>query len=184
MANAIAAIKPEHPALKTLCDRLEVLKQRDPAKKHTWWEKPGDTQTLFHGGGDSSQVEATALVALALMAAKQHAGSVQEALTWLTTKKVEGGTWGSTQATVLALQALLTGIDKAADTRERRIELAIDGERVQEVVITPDQFDVVQQIDLSKYAKGERVTVSLSDKSDTLPPFSLPSATTCRASPR
>ena len=59
--------------LDPVVDRLEALKKRDPGKKHTWWEKPGETQTLFHGGGDSSQVEATAMAALALSAPQlQH----------------------------------------------------------------------------------------------------------------
>jgi hypothetical protein len=186
-ANAIAAINPEHPALKTYCERLEALKQRDNGKKHTWWEKPGGSETMFHGNGDSAQVETTAMVALALMAAKQHKGSVEEALAWLTTKKGEGGTWGSTQATVLALQALIRGMDQASDTKERKLELAINGERVQEVTIAPDQFDVVQQFDLTKYVEGrgvrgegaegeaepDRVTISLSDKSDTAPAYQL-----------
>lgn len=190
-ASAIASIKPDHPALKSYADRLQALKQRDPAKKHTWWEKPGQTETMFHGGGNSAQVETTAMAALALMVAKQHSGSVQESLAWLTTQKVEGGTWGSTQATVLALKALLTGIDKAADVKERRLKLAIDGEVVQEIVITPDQFDVVQQIDLSEHLPGirgqesgvreegdalaepDRVTVSLRDRSDSAPAYQL-----------
>ena len=43
---------------------------------------------------------------------------------------------------MLALQALIGGMDKAAAVKERRIELAINGERVQELVIAPDQFDV------------------------------------------
>lgn len=172
-ASAIASIKPDHPAVKSYADRLEALKQRDPGKKHTWWEKPGQTETMFHGGGNSAQVETTAMAALALMAAKQHTGSVQESLAWLTTQKVEGGTWGSTQATVLALKALLTGIDKAADVKERRLELAMDGEVVQEIVITPDQFDVVQQIDLTKHIHGDQVTVSLRDKSDSAPAYQL-----------
>jgi uncharacterized protein YfaS (alpha-2-macroglobulin family) len=183
--NAIAAIKHDHTALKTYADRLEALKQRDPGKKHTWWEKPGQTETMFHGGGDSAQVETTAMAALALMAAKQHSGSVQESLAWLTTKKVEGGTWGSTQATILALKALLSGIDKAADVKERRLEIAIDDNVVERIVITPDQFDVVQQIDLTKHLEkesGDRsqesgeaksVTVSLRDKSDSAPAYQL-----------
>lgn len=183
--SAIAAIKPDHPAVTSFADRLEALKQRDAGKKHTWWEKPGHTETMFHGESETAHVETTAMAALALMAAKQHQGSVQESLAWLTTKKVEGGTWGSTQATVLALQALLSGIDKGADIKERRLELAIDGERVEEIVLTPDQFDVVQQVDLTKYLDQElgdggprseepkNVTVSLRDESDSAPAYQL-----------
>jgi hypothetical protein len=125
------------------------------------------------------------MATLALMATKEHKGSVQEALAWLTTQKVEGGTWGSTQATVLALKALLSGIDQGSDGKERRLELAIDSDVVEEIVIAPDQFDVVQQIDLTKYLEkesGDRgqesgearsLTVSLRDKSDTAPAYQL-----------
>ena len=174
--SAIAAIKPDHASIKTFADRLEGLKQRDPGKRHTWWDKPARSETMFCGEGETAHVETTAMAAIALMTAKEHKGSVQEALAWMTTKKVEGGTWGSTQATVLALQALLSGIDQAGDGKERRLELAIDGTVVQALVIAPDQFDVVQQIDLTKHIPSRdaaNTTVSLRDKSNTAPAYQL-----------
>jgi hypothetical protein len=54
----------------------------------------------------------------------------------------------STQATVLALNALLAGTGKPAGDRERHLAVALDGEK-QEVVIPNDQAEVLKQIDLS-----------------------------------
>src|SRR5262249_23387848 len=56
----------------------------------------------------------------------------------------------STQATVLALKALLagTGTPPGGD-RPRRIVIALDGEVLQELTIPADQADVLRQVDLS-----------------------------------
>ena len=79
--------------------------------------------------------------------AGQYSGTARGALTWLIDQKDASGTWHSTQATVLALKALLAGSQAplGGDT-ERRIEVALGGEIVREFLIPADQADVMQQI--------------------------------------
>jgi alpha-2-macroglobulin-like protein len=105
---------------------------------------------LFFGSGPSRRIETTALAALALANAGQSFDSVRGALAWLIAAKDGQGTWASTQATVLALKALLAGTGKPlGGDKPRRIVILLDGEIVQELAISADQADVVRQVDLS-----------------------------------
>ncbi|HTN74951.1 MAG TPA: hypothetical protein VL096_06880, partial [Pirellulaceae bacterium] len=63
-------------------------------------------------------------------------------------------TWHSTQATVLALQALLAGANNAHDARERKVVITVNDEPVREVIIPADQAEVLQQVDLTPWLKG------------------------------
>jgi hypothetical protein len=75
---------------------------------------------------------------------------VRSALAWLVSQKDRYGTWGSTQATVLALKTLLAGTGKpVGGDQPRRIAILLDGETVRELSIPADQFDVMRQVDLS-----------------------------------
>ncbi len=76
--------------------------------------------------------------------------TVRGALSWLVAHKDGQGTWGSTQATVLALKALLAGTGKPlGGDRARRIAILLDGQTIHELEIPADQDDVLQQVDLS-----------------------------------
>ena len=107
-------------------------------------------RTLFFGAGESRRIETTALAVLALLNAGRSPESVRGALAWLVAQKDGRGTWGSTQATVLALKALLAGTGKPlGGDKPRRIAILLDGEIVQELAIPADQADVLRQVDLS-----------------------------------
>ena len=155
VANALVTLDPEGPATRSAVDRLESLRQASPdAKRFSWG--PDDAgngptrRTLFHGGGDCRRIETTALATLALTRAGRGTETVRGALAWIVARKDGQGTWGSTQATVLALQALLAAAGKPmGGDRSRRIDVRLDGETIQELVIPADRDDVLQQVDLS-----------------------------------
>ena len=77
----------------------------DPQTIH--WTSTGYSMTYSHDSG--MDIESTALCAMALMKAGISPQSVKQALTWISTHKFADGTWGSTQATILAMRALLAG---------------------------------------------------------------------------
>ena len=62
---------------------------------------------MTYGRGDSVSVETTALAALAMIKTGQFNASVNQSLAYLVKSKQASGTWGTTQATILALKALL-----------------------------------------------------------------------------
>ncbi|HKI20179.1 MAG TPA: hypothetical protein VKA15_19980, partial [Isosphaeraceae bacterium] len=123
--------------------------------KLAWWGAADSTPswsryTLFFGAGASRQIETTALASLALLNAGRSPESVRGALAWLVARKDGQGTWGSTQATVLALKTLLAGTGKPlGGDKLRQIAILLDGEIVQELAIPADQADVMRQVDLS-----------------------------------
>lgn len=151
IANCIAGIDNKHSALKEYLGRLDDMKKVSEDGKQMWWELAENSQTMFYGGGQSGNVETTALAALAMIRGNQHSATVKGALTWLVAQKDGSGTWHSTQATVLALKALIEGTSgPLGDEQARRIELAWDGENIRTVDIPADQAEVMQQINLSE----------------------------------
>ncbi len=154
VANALLAIHPEGIAVQDALDRLESLKQTSADGKLAWWG-PADSpalprRTLFFGSGESRRIETTAMAALAMLGAGRSPESVRGALAWLVAHKDGHGTWGTTQATVLALKALLAGTGKPlGGDQPRRIALILDGEDLQELTLPADQADVLRQVDLS-----------------------------------
>ncbi len=174
-ANALLAIEPEGSAARVALDRLESLQQPSADGKSAWWGpaetgSPGPSRrTLFHGGGDCRRIETTALAALALTKAGRSPSRVRNALSWLVAHKDGEGTWGSTQATVLALEALLAGTGKPlGGDKARRIAILLDGEPVRELTIPADQDDVLQQVDLTaRLAAPGPHRLTLEDRSGT-----------------
>jgi hypothetical protein len=154
IANALLAIDPEGASAQPALDQLESLQQTSKDGKLAWWGAPESAavsrSTLFYGAGESQRIETTAMAVLALRRASRSPESVRKALAWLVARKDGHGTWGSTQATVLALKALLagTGAPLGGD-KLRRIAILLDGEILQELAIAADQSDVMKQVDLS-----------------------------------
>ena len=149
-ANAIAAIDPKHGNLGAYLARLDGIKQTSDDRKRVWWGQPPGGQTTFYGSGRAGDIETTALSTLALLTSSQYSATVRGALAWLVEQKDGCGTWHSTQATVLSLRAILAGTGAALGAdEERRIDIALEDQIVRQIVIPPDQSDVMQQIDLS-----------------------------------
>jgi alpha-2-macroglobulin-like protein len=148
IANALLAIDPDGDAARPALDRLESHRQTSRGGKLAWWGPSG--RTMFFGAGQSGAIETTAVAVLALLDGRRGPESVRGALAWLVAQKDGQGTWGSTQATVLALKALLagTGTPLGGD-QPRRIAILLDGAMVQELAIAADQSDVLRQVDLS-----------------------------------
>ncbi|MFL5341946.1 MAG: MG2 domain-containing protein [Gemmataceae bacterium] len=151
VANALLAIDPKDEAARPYLERLETLKRTSEDGKLAWWDLGANRQTAFYGTGPCGSVETTALAALAYVKAGVQAATVRAALAWLVERRGDGN-WGSTQATILALKALLEGTGKAADGR-RVIEIALDGKPVQKLDIPADEAEVMKQVDLSPLLK-------------------------------
>jgi uncharacterized protein YfaS (alpha-2-macroglobulin family) len=95
-----------------------------------------------------------------------HPETTRRSLAWLVKQRDAYGTWPSTQATVLALKALLAGTARAAGDGERRITIAWDGQE-QQVVIPADQAEVMKQIDLSAGLKPGTHRLTLTETTGT-----------------
>jgi hypothetical protein len=172
MCNAVVGVDPNSPnavlrELEPYLDRLaELAKKSDDGKFVYWAQDPGD-RTMFYGSGVSGRVETTALAALALLQAKRHPELTRGALAWLVANKDPNGTWHSTQATVLALKAILQGTGEGqGDGKERRLLVEV-GKHTEEVVIPADQSEVMRLLDVSKHLAAGENRIRLEEKTKT-----------------
>src|SRR5690606_6996318 len=112
VCNALLAADPKGDSTRSYLDRLESLKHSSPDGKRVWWEQGPTGRTMLYGSGRAGSVETTALASLALLSAGRSPVTVRGALTWLADQRDSFGTWHTTQATVLALKALIAGTGK------------------------------------------------------------------------
>jgi hypothetical protein len=132
--------------------RLAGLAQA-AGKDQRYWSAAG--AHLAYSRGRYGDVETTALTALALSHDRQFTPLLHDALRWLAARKDPRGTWGTTQATVLALKALLTGEnaaakrDAAATVAVRQADADADATATRaELTVAPEQSDIVHTMRL------------------------------------
>jgi hypothetical protein len=86
--------------------------------------------TLMHGWGDSTEV--TALAAMAFIRAEPSAARSARAIQFLLSSKDPAGAWRSTQATILAIKALLAERHSARN-KPSTVRVSVDGAEARKV---------------------------------------------------
>jgi len=168
VCNALWAMTPGNGAAASYVDQLEGLKKKSADGKLAWWEPAGTRRTMFYGYGASGRVEATAAATLALLSTGRHTQTVRSALAWLVSQKDPQGTWHSTQATVLALKALLAGTHAPlGGTQVRQIDIQLDGRPWRRLDIPADQAEVVQQVDMTAETRTGQHRLTITDRTGT-----------------
>ncbi len=167
VCNALLALDRGGRDALPYLERLDALKHTADTGRLVWWQQPDGARTTFHGSGRGGSVETTALAALALLQSRHNPAASSAALAWLVRQRDGSGTWHSTQATVLALKALLAGTEAPAGDGERRIELAWGDGRKQQIVIPADQAEVMKQLDLSAHLAAGAQTLTLTETTGT-----------------
>lgn len=131
-AYALALVANAFPA------RDHLGKLAELSKDGRWTTR---LQSWNHARGESADVETTALAVLAL--AQASPGLADRGAAWLVRARAPHGGWGSTQATVLALQALAATSGVARDRATAR--LWVNGREVADAfgnVDEPTSFDI------------------------------------------
>ncbi len=167
VANALLVLDPSGKEAAPYVERLEFLKSTSDDGKFTWWSQASTGRTMFYGAGTGGQVEATSLAILALARTKQHPGTTRTALAWLVSKKDPNGTWYSTQATVLALKALLAGTSAPANDGERRITVKLGQQFEKEIRIPANMADVRVEEPLTPYLKAGANLLTVKETTNT-----------------
>jgi alpha-2-macroglobulin-like protein len=157
-ANALAAAAPDDAALADLLAKLDAAKLTEGSKIH--WAS-GTQQTSFYGGGTDSDVSTTALIAHAMLCAKSYGGTVKGALEYLIGSKDTQGNFGSTQASIWALKALMLAIG-GGETAVGQLTVSVDGQTFNTVSLTKEESDITARVDMSSLATTGSHTVSLS----------------------
>ncbi len=147
IANALTAYDPDHPTTQAVLDKLYA--NRIQQDETVYWE---NTFSSFMGAtGNSGSIETTALIASAFIKANQYPDAITGALAWLIQNKDDQGTWGTTQATILALKTLLQATEFTGSVDEPvTVQVSLNKEQTQEIVINSDNSDVVHIVTFDK----------------------------------
>ncbi len=147
-ANALAAAgsSDADPLLQKLVDERQTTDDG-----LVYWKS--GSQTLSFSRGDTAAVETTAYITYALVRSGKYGDVASKALGWLVKQKDPQGTWGNTQATVMALKALIASMEAAAHAGDRHLTLTVNGVKKAEWDITADNADVMKTVDAADLAR-------------------------------
>lgn len=102
-------------------------------------------ETSVYSTGESAAVETTGLAAQALIKWGQASGTVRKALNFITSKRDANGNWSTTQATILALRALLLATRFSASDVRGTVDVLLDGKTAATLSLTADNNDLFHQ---------------------------------------
>ena len=166
-ANALAAYDAKddstHDALVEVLKKLDEKRHDVPEWKAASFPA-GQGHSLSYARGDSLTVETTALAVLAMMKNGQFTDSVNKGLVYLIKSKGGQGTWGSTQATILALKALTTSAGGAPFKGEVPFTVLVNGKEAAKGVVNEANADLLQQFDVKEFINptgANKVTIEV-----------------------
>lgn len=165
IANAFVASKSDSTAILSRLAELAVV-QKDKA---SW---ASTSATLTYGEGGVAGVETTALAAYAFLKSHTHADLANKALNELVAARDKSGSWYTTQATILALKALLEG-STSGNCGRADVDLIVNGNKADTIRLTGDDTDVTSTIDLSRYIKPGINQVKLVSNGDACPAYQV-----------
>ncbi|MGA2132047.1 MAG: MG2 domain-containing protein [Bryobacteraceae bacterium] len=119
-----------------------LLDARTEKDEQAWWTAD---ETGVYGRGESAGVETTGLAVQALLKWGEGSATAAKALRYIAAKKDAAGTWGTTQATIMALRALLLSTEKGAADVRGGVEISIDGQTVKKLVLSEENNDLLHQ---------------------------------------
>jgi hypothetical protein len=142
-ANALVAYDPQHPTTQAVLDALYEARIVDGDT--VYWQTG---EASFMGAtGETGSVETTALAAYAFQRAASSPDAVSGALAYLVQRKDAWGTWGTTQATILSLKALLLASKQQGRAEgPATLQVSLNNELTQEIAIDEINADVVHLV--------------------------------------
>ena len=139
-------------AMQTLLDAK--VEKGDQA----WWSSD---ETGVYSTGESASIETTGLAVQALLKWGEASATARRALAYITAKKSAEGTWGTTQATIMALRALLLAAEKSAADVHGTVEVQLNDKPVQTLTLSADNNDLLHQFVLKSLDTNEPNRVKL-----------------------
>ena len=120
----------------------QLVDARTEKDDKVWWNAE---ETGVYATGESAAIETTGLAVQALLKWGQASGTATKALSYIASKKDANGTWRTTQATIMALRALLLSTEKGAADVSGTVEITLNGKPAKTLTITPDNNDLLHQ---------------------------------------
>ena len=85
---------------------------------------------------------------------RRRRGHIPQGASYLASKKDASGAWGSTQATIMALRAMLLSTEKGAADARGTVEITLNGKPVERLTLTAENNDLLHQFTLPGRRKG------------------------------
>jgi uncharacterized protein YfaS (alpha-2-macroglobulin family) len=152
--GALLAARPDAEATKEGVKRLAAKQAKDGSF-------PGAAQSITMSGGQALSIETTALAALALQkAGAEHKEASRRALSWLEEQRKGSGSFGSTQATVLALRAITRATEGGGVPAEGSLSVTINGQALS-VKVDPKKTEAFTLDGIAAHLKPGKNTISI-----------------------
>ncbi|MGA7343007.1 MAG: MG2 domain-containing protein [Terracidiphilus sp.] len=123
-----------------------LLDARQEKDEQVWWNSE---ETGVYSTGASAAIETTGLAVQALLKWRQSPAIVRKALAYIAAKKDASGDWGTTQATIMALRALLMASEEGSADVRGAVEVTLNGNVAEKLELTAENNDLFQQFVLS-----------------------------------
>jgi hypothetical protein len=102
-------------------------------------------ETGVYSTGQSASIETTGLAVQALLKWGQASETTRKALNFIAARKDAAGNWGTTQATIMALRALLMATQFSASNVRGSLEVMLNDETVETLKLTQENNDLLHQ---------------------------------------
>jgi A-macroglobulin TED domain/Alpha-2-macroglobulin family/MG2 domain/Carboxypeptidase regulatory-like domain/A-macroglobulin receptor binding domain/Alpha-2-macroglobulin bait region domain len=119
-----------------------LLDARTEKEDQVFW---GAEETGVYSTGASAAIETTGLATQALLKWGRASETVRKALNFIGQKKQASGAWGTTQATIMALRALLLATQLSATDVHGSLQVMLDGREVKTLNLTESNNDLLHQ---------------------------------------
>lgn len=147
--NLLAKTEKDSETTAKVAGRLiDLAKTGD---KTAWWQ--GETRTFTGASGEGADIETTGLAAYGLAKWGRNAGFTTKVLTYLVHSKDSSGAWQSTQGTVWALKSLLYASKNSVGSGRGTVTVTANRHQAATFAITPEDSDVMRQVDLKEQIK-------------------------------
>ena len=135
-----------------------LLDARTEKDEQAWWSSE---ETGVYATGASASVETTGLAVQALLKWGEASGTARKAISYIASKKDAAGTWGTTQATIMALRALLLATEKGAADVRGTAEVVVNGKPAGKIILAPENSDLLHQFVVKGVDSKDSNTVEL-----------------------
>ncbi|HEY5330393.1 MAG TPA: MG2 domain-containing protein [Acidobacteriaceae bacterium] len=102
-------------------------------------------ETGVYSTGSSAAIETTGLATQALLKWGQASDISRKALSFIASKKQASGTWGTTQATITSLRALVLATQLSSADVRGTVEVMLNGKPVETLKLTSENNDLLHQ---------------------------------------
>jgi hypothetical protein len=117
--------------------------------------------TGVYSTGQSAAIETTGLAAQALLRWGEANEIVRKSLNFISSKKDASGTWGTTQATIMALRALLLASQSSASDVQGSVAIMLNGQPVETLRLSRENNDLLHQFVFKGIAAQQPNSVQL-----------------------